>query len=286
MTARCAPPRPRRRELSPTRPSGRFLHRDTPGRKRPSPPAPVRLSAQVARFVGADRTPRSGLGGTIRPVAAGRRCSPPASCRAGRQSDNLRRQSAGPAAGRRRKTTGFLLLSWDVWPHPDDSHREPRGARRAMGRRGQGQDRRSAQPGLRRRGPLAGGAQRGAHRHRRRRRVHPAPDPVGHPASRRHLRHRQRRGGRFRRRSSRRSTSLHARGLGHHRGACWSAAGRTSSCRITATSRRPAESRLGAQRIGTTSRGIGPSYEHKAGRFGIRIGDPGRRAPPAGAWPA
>ena len=34
-----------------------------------------------------------------------------------------------------------------------------------------------------------------------------------------------------------------------------------------------AESRLGAQRIGTTSRGIGPSYEHKAGRFGIRIGD-------------
>ena len=34
-----------------------------------------------------------------------------------------------------------------------------------------------------------------------------------------------------------------------------------------------AESRLGDQRIGTTSRGIGPSYEHKAGRFGIRIGD-------------
>ena len=34
-----------------------------------------------------------------------------------------------------------------------------------------------------------------------------------------------------------------------------------------------AENRLGAQRIGTTSRGIGPSYEHKAGRFGIRIGD-------------
>ena len=34
-----------------------------------------------------------------------------------------------------------------------------------------------------------------------------------------------------------------------------------------------AEERLGAQRIGTTSRGIGPSYEHKAGRSGIRIGD-------------
>ncbi len=33
------------------------------------------------------------------------------------------------------------------------------------------------------------------------------------------------------------------------------------------------EDRLGAQRIGTTSRGIGPSYQHKAGRCGIRIGD-------------
>ena len=33
------------------------------------------------------------------------------------------------------------------------------------------------------------------------------------------------------------------------------------------------EDRLGAQRIGTTSRGIGPSYEHKAGRYGVRIGD-------------
>ena len=33
------------------------------------------------------------------------------------------------------------------------------------------------------------------------------------------------------------------------------------------------EDRLGAQRIGTTSRGIGPSYQHKAGRCGIRVGD-------------
>ena len=38
---------------------------------------------------------------------------------------------------------------------------------------------------------------------------------------------------------------------------------------IEATSER----RLGAQRIGTTSRGIGPSYEDKAGRCGVRIGD-------------
>ena len=34
-----------------------------------------------------------------------------------------------------------------------------------------------------------------------------------------------------------------------------------------------AEARLGSQRIGTTSRGIGPSYEDKAGRRGIRVGD-------------
>ena len=33
------------------------------------------------------------------------------------------------------------------------------------------------------------------------------------------------------------------------------------------------EDRLGAQRIGTTSRGIGPSYQHKAGRCGVRVGD-------------
>ena len=33
------------------------------------------------------------------------------------------------------------------------------------------------------------------------------------------------------------------------------------------------EDRLGEQRIGTTSRGIGPSYQHKAGRCGVRIGD-------------
>ena len=33
------------------------------------------------------------------------------------------------------------------------------------------------------------------------------------------------------------------------------------------------EDRLGAHRIGTTSRGIGPSYEQKAARSGVRIGD-------------
>ena len=33
------------------------------------------------------------------------------------------------------------------------------------------------------------------------------------------------------------------------------------------------EARLGSQRIGTTSRGIGPSYEDKAGRRGVRVSD-------------
>ena len=136
---------------------------------------------------------RHGAGrGPIRPVAAARRLrsavarSPPA-----------RRQPAAtvgrspPQAGRRPVS---FCYDWTFWPHADDSDREPRRARGPVGRRRQGQDRRSAQPRLRRRGPLAGGAQRRAHGHRRRRRVHPAPDPVGHPASRRHLRHRQRRG--------------------------------------------------------------------------------------------
>ncbi len=39
------------------------------------------------------------------------------------------------------------------------------------------------------------------------------------------------------------------------------------------------EERLGANKIGTTCRGIGPAYEDKIGRRGIRVGDlrhPGR----------
>ena len=34
-----------------------------------------------------------------------------------------------------------------------------------------------------------------------------------------------------------------------------------------------AEARRGERKIGTTSRGIGPAYEDKIGRRGIRVGD-------------
>ena len=43
-----------------------------------------------------------------------------------------------------------------------------------------------------------------------------------------------------------------------------------------------AEERRGARKIGTTLRGIGPAYEDKAGRRGLRMGDLLRPA----AWPA
>src|SRR6188472_3233573 len=40
-----------------------------------------------------------------------------------------------------------------------------------------------------------------------------------------------------------------------------------------------AEARRGEQKIGTTSRGIGPAYEDKIGRRGIRVGDLADQAP-------
>jgi adenylosuccinate synthase len=40
-----------------------------------------------------------------------------------------------------------------------------------------------------------------------------------------------------------------------------------------------AEARRGERKIGTTSRGIGPAYEDKVGRRGIRVGDLGNMAP-------
>ena len=54
---------------------------------------------------------------------------------------------------------------------------------------------------------------------------------------------------------------------------CSSATRRTSSCRITATSTCCSEARRGERKIGTTSRGIGPAYEDKIARRGIRVGD-------------
>ena len=58
-----------------------------------------------------------------------------------------------------------------------------------------------------------------------------------------------------------------------------SATRRTSSFRITAISICLPEARRGERKIGTTSRGIGPAYEDKIARRGIRVGD---LADPAG----
>ena len=65
--------------------------------------------------------------------------------------------------------------------------------RRAVGRRGQGQDRRPADAAILDRRAVPGRPQRRAHRLRPRPEVRAAPDPVGHPACRRVVRHRQRR---------------------------------------------------------------------------------------------
>ena len=134
---------------------------------------------------------------------------------------------------------------------------ESRRARRAVGRRRQGQDRRPAHAALLDRRALSGRTQRRPHGVRRRHEVRPAPDSVGHPASRRHLRHRQRRrrrsAGAVRRgRRARRSTaSTSATGSS-------SATRRTSSCRITATStccrRRGAASARSARRRAASAR--------------------------------
>ena len=66
-------------------------------------------------------------------------------------------------------------------------------------------------PHFRHRRALSGRPQRRPHGLRQRHEVRAAADPVRHPASRRHLRHRQRRGRRSRRRCSPRSTSWPAR---------------------------------------------------------------------------
>jgi len=57
---------------------------------------------------------------------------------------------------------------------------------------------------------------------------------------------------------------------------CGSPAGRTSSSRITACSTASKEVKAdddAGDEVGTTGRGIGPTYEDKAGRRGIRVAD-------------
>ena len=100
--------------------------------------------------------------------------------------------------------------------------------------------------------------------------LHLLPSGILH--RRHHLRHRQRRRHRSARRSSRRSTS-------------WRRPASTIGDRLLVSDKAHlilpyhreldllSEARRGERRIGTTSRGIGPAYEDKIARRGIRVGD-------------
>ena len=150
---------------------------------------------------------------------------------------------------------------------------EHRGARRAVGRRRQGQDRRSAHAELSTssRGTRAGTTRATRCTPTARKFVlRLLPSGILHAGH--HLRHRQRRGRRSRRRSSRRSTSSRA-----------PASTSATACSISDKAHLIlpyhreldllSEARRGERKIGTTSRGIGPAYEDKIARRGVRVGD-------------
>ena len=140
----------------------------------------------------------------------------------------------------------------------------------AVGRRGQGQDRRPARAGLGRRLPLPGRPERGPHRHRRRRDVQVPPPAVGDP-----LRQGERARRRLRRRSRRccstRSTTSSGRGISAEPLKISGNAHLIMPWHIAIDG--ASEKRLGKLQIGTTRRGIGPAYADKAARLGIRVQD-------------
>ena len=90
---------------------------------------------------------------------------------------------------------------------------ERRRRRHPVGRRRQGQDRRLADRARAGRRALPGRPQRRPHAGHRRQEDGAAPDPVGHPAPRRAVLHRQRRGAVARRTAVARSTSCEAAGV-------------------------------------------------------------------------
>ena len=119
---------------------------------------------------------------------------------------------------------------------------------------------------------LPGRAQRRPHRLRQRQEVRAAPDPVRHPARRRAPASSATASSSIRRRCSRRSRS-------------WPALGIDVGDRLLISEKAHlilpyhreldvlSEARRGERKIGTTSRGIGPAYEDKIGRRGIRVCD-------------
>ena len=149
---------------------------------------------------------------------------------------------------------------------------EHRRARRAVGRRRQGQDRRPADAELFDRRPLSGRPQRRAHGLRQRPQVRAAPAAVRHPASTASPASSATAWSSIRRRCSPRSTS-------------WRRPASTIGDRLLVSDKAHlilpyhreldllSEARRGERKIGTTSRGIGPAYEDKIARRGVRVGD-------------
>ncbi len=158
------------------------------------------------------------------------------------------------------------------WQQVEYCSYEHRRARRAVGRRRQGQDRRSADAALLDRRALSGRAQRGPHRLRQRPQVRPAPAAVRHPARRASPASSATAWSSIRRRCLPRSTRS-------ARPASRSATGCVISdkAHLILPYHREldllSEARRGERKIGTTSRGIGPAYEDKIARRGVRVGD-------------
>ena len=126
-----------------------------------------------------------------RPCDRRRRATASTRARGGRREPDRRalvrdRDELGRASGSRRRGESSKKVEYCSYEH--------RGARRAVGRRGQGQDRRSAHAEFFDRRPLPGRPQRRPHGVRQRTQVRAAAAAVGHPARGHHLRHRQRRG--------------------------------------------------------------------------------------------
>ena len=149
---------------------------------------------------------------------------------------------------------------------------EHRRAGRPVGRRRQGQDRRSADAELLDRRALPGRAQRRAHGVRQRTQVRPAPAAVGHPARRASPASSATAWSSIRRRCSPRSTSW--RRPASTSATAWSI---SDKAHLILPYHREldllSEARRGERKIGTTSRGIGPAYEDKIARRGVRVGD-------------
>ena len=113
--------------------------------------------------------------------------------------------------------------------------------------------------------------QRRPHHRRRRREVRAAPAALRDPHAGRHAGDRQRR--RHRPRGAVRRDRRAARRAASTPRGCSSAPTRTSSARTTAPSTRSPSGSSATRKLGTTGRGIGPTYADKMSRVGVRVQD-------------